>query len=117
MQLAILQIKSYENRCEDIYNALRSIQAKLMINPECLKCDVYFTSNKEQKVIYMEIWQSKKALRTHVRSELYRDILSIMELAVETPEIQFHTLTETRGMELITETRQSIKMTGASRYE
>jgi quinol monooxygenase YgiN len=56
----------------------------------------------------MEMWQSKEALQAHIESEIYRDILSIMEWAFETPEIQFYTLTESRGMEFITKTRQKM---------
>jgi quinol monooxygenase YgiN len=104
--LAILHIKYDENKRDGIFNALRSVKAKLKGNPACIRCDVYFTSNDEQKILYMETWQSKESLQTHIQSELYRDILSIMEWAFETPEIHFYTIEEAWGMEFITKTRK-----------
>jgi quinol monooxygenase YgiN len=108
VQLTILYIKSDEDKSKSVFNALCSIQTKLKINPACLNCEVYFSSNSDQKILYMEMWQSKEALQAHIESEIYRDILSIMEWAFETPEIQFYTLTESRGMEFITKTRQKM---------
>ena len=101
-----MQFKAYEEKFEGIVSALRKIRTRLMGNPDCLKSEVMVSDNRELKVSYLEIWQSEASLKAHIRSELYRDILSIMEWAVEIPAVNFYTITEAGGLDLITKLRK-----------
>jgi hypothetical protein len=45
--------------------------------------------------------KSRDALLRHVRSEHYKRLLMLMDLGSDPPLIEFHTVTETSGLNLI----------------
>jgi hypothetical protein len=47
------------------------------------------------------IYGPRILLGRHIRSELYFRVLSAMELANEAPEIYFHEVSDTRGLEYV----------------
>jgi quinol monooxygenase YgiN len=49
----------------------------------------------------VEQWESKGDLERHIQSSLYRRILAAMEFASEAPEISFHEVSKSTGMDLI----------------
>lgn len=51
-------------------------------------------------------WESWEALDKYIRSDEYKKILAMMELASEPPEIKFVESLKTDGMELIQEIRR-----------
>ena len=52
-------------------------------------------------MLYVEQWESEEDLQRHIRSDLYRRILEAMELSCRSPEVSFHSVSATAGMELI----------------
>ena len=66
-----------------------------------MDCAVYTDPGEGQTILYLEQWQSRKTLDRHIRSELYFRVLSAMELADEPPEIYFHEVSDTRGLEYV----------------
>jgi hypothetical protein len=44
-------------------------------------------------------------LLRHLRSEHYKRLLALMDLGSEPPLVEFHTVTETKGLDLIERTR------------
>ena len=56
-------------------------------------------------ISFVQEWDSREAMAEHIRSKDYRNILAVMELASEPPEIKFVEALNTDGMELIEEIR------------
>ncbi len=50
---------------------------------------------------FVERWRSREEMERHIRSDRYLRILAAMELSSERPEISFHAVSETKGLELI----------------
>lgn len=48
-----------------------------------------------------ELWNDKEDLNRHLRSDEYRKLLMLMETAYGPPEIRFHTIVDTTGIETI----------------
>jgi quinol monooxygenase YgiN len=84
---------------------LRSVQGPTQAQLRCLSCRLYEEDGFEEAVYYCETWESDAALEQHIRSELYRRILSALELSRVPPEVSFYSVSETRHMELIVELR------------
>jgi hypothetical protein len=49
----------------------------------------------------MEEWESREKLEHHIKSDLYRIILSLIEFCHEPPEIKLSTISNTEGLEAI----------------
>lgn len=56
-------------------------------------------------ITYAEQWESEEALRQHLASDVYAEVLVAMELSTQQPEILFCFVSTVKGMELIQETR------------
>ena len=68
-------------------------------------CQVYEEDGYEEAVLYLERWDSESGFQRQARSERYRQILEAVELSRRKPEIQFHQVTGTRGIDLLEELR------------
>jgi quinol monooxygenase YgiN len=55
-----------------------------------------------------ELWTSGEDVQRHLRSEKYRKILLVVEMAEESPEIRFDTIAESSGVETIEKAREQI---------
>jgi quinol monooxygenase YgiN len=80
---------------------LQSVRNLTVVRPGCLGCWFYEEHSIHNDVHYGEQWASEQDLYDHIRSDLYRRILAAMELSRRPPEIQFHFVSATKGMELI----------------
>jgi quinol monooxygenase YgiN len=66
---------------------------------------VYSQTENSDSLVLLEEWKSREGLEQHIRSDDFRTILAVMDLAIEPPEIKFVTASNTAGMELIEELR------------
>jgi quinol monooxygenase YgiN len=106
MEIAILQIKTLPGRRQDVFDALRFIVGQVEIKPDCLKCQIYRAVNDEASFLYIEQWKTKAALQSHIQSPLYKQLLFVMELAVESPEINFYHVSNEESIDMIERLRR-----------
>ena len=52
-----------------------------------------------------EVWRTEEGLDLHLRSEEYRNLLLVLEMALKQPEIRFDTISSTTGIETIEKAR------------
>lgn len=63
---------------------------------------------EDQNVFYLvEEWSTQADLERHICSKDYTRILAAMDMCSEAPEIKFCTVSHTRGMDFLHETRGS----------
>ncbi len=86
---------------QDVLDILASVEGPTRLKPGCLGCAVYEQHGDDRAILYLEQWRSQNDLQRHIQSALYLRVLSAMELAREAPEIGFHEVSQTMGMELI----------------
>lgn len=67
----------------------------------CASCRIYQDLENEHIITYEEVWQSKKKLYNHIRSDPYRKIFAVMDMSDGPPEVKFSTISSIAGMELI----------------
>jgi quinol monooxygenase YgiN len=85
----------------NVLGVLRSVQGPIQAKPHCLTCRIFEEDDGEEAVLYIERWDSEQELERHIRSDVYRRILAAVELSRLPPEVSFHFVKETRGMDLI----------------
>jgi quinol monooxygenase YgiN len=73
--------------------------------PGCIDCRVYLDVQKNCSLLFDQVWESAEDLNRHIRSDEYRNILLVMEMAAEKPEIRFETISNVTGMETIEKLR------------
>jgi quinol monooxygenase YgiN len=78
---------------------------KVCCTPQSGAASIYENCEDEPAILYLEQWRSQKELHRHIQSHLYLQILTAVDLACEPPEICFHEVTNSEGMELIEKLR------------
>jgi quinol monooxygenase YgiN len=92
-------------RQAEVLQLLISIAERSRDDPGCVSCRIYQDAQEENVLMVEEVWRNEEDLRRHLRSEDYRHLLLVVEMAVEPPEIAFHSISRASGMETIEEAR------------
>lgn len=103
MIVAILRMSVSSEKRDDAIRTLRLIMGPTQALLSCISCRLYQDVDDENLISFVQEWDSREALETHIRSNDYRKVLAVMELASEPPEIKFVESLKTDGMELLEE--------------
>lgn len=101
MKQAMIKMEFSPDKVDEALQILRSIVERTRAEPGCVSCSVYQDSERENQIIFAQEWKSEENLQRHLRSEEYRKVLLVMEMALEPPEIRFDTITGSGGVEVI----------------
>ena len=101
-------VASPENRA-DLGRALRSLTGPTQVERGCMSCLTY-QDWEDADVLYLETrWETFDHLINHIQSDSYKSLLRLMELGVEPPTIEFLTVNEIRGLDLIRTVRGELE--------
>ncbi len=103
---AMLRVKALPGKRKEALEILRSLQEPLKLKHDCMECKVYESYGEEDWILYVEKWRTKEAMYRHIQSDLYRRVLTVMELTEESPQLTYQELTEVKGIELVEELRK-----------
>ncbi len=113
MILATVRMTIPPQRRVQVTKTLKSMVRETGIIPGCLSSRLYHDENEEAVLVCEQVWRNQDDLNQYLRSEDYRRMLLLMELAGEPPEIKFQKISETAGIEVIEEARGSTRNGGA----
>jgi quinol monooxygenase YgiN len=80
---------------------LGSIIERIRLEEGCLGCRLYLDALEESVMLLHEIWADENSLKRHFRSEEFRHVLIVVEMASKPPDIRFDRITKTGGIEVI----------------
>jgi len=84
---------------------LGSITEQIQFEPGCISCRLYQGVDEENAIMIEELWVNDADLQRHLRSDKYRKVLLVVEMAAEPPEIRFDTISHSSGVETIEKAR------------
>jgi len=105
MILATIKMTIPSQKRGEALKILKNVTELCMYNPGCLSCNVYRDLHDNKVIVLEQAWKAKEDLDLHLRSEEYRNLLLILELALKQPEIRFDTISGTTGIETIEKAR------------
>jgi quinol monooxygenase YgiN len=106
--LEIVSIKASSERQEQLRVALSSLCGPTEAQPGCTSWQL-FQEVSDLSVFRVESrWKTQSDLFRHIRSDAYKKFLLLMELGAEPPSIEFYTVSELRGLDLIWAVREHI---------
>ena len=105
MIISSLKINVSQEKYKDALDTIRAILGLTCAQPGCISMAFYQDTDEIDSMILLEEWADWKSLESHIRSESYRNILELMELSSEQPEIKFCEVSNIEGMEVIEKLR------------
>jgi len=91
---------------EQLHRALAAWAGPTAVESGCLSCRVLHETSDPQAFCYQAQWKTQDDLLRHIRTSHYKRLLALMELGTGPPLVEFHTVTETKGLDLIECTRK-----------
>lgn len=98
---SIISLRPSVKHRAQLIELLRSVLDLGRVCPGRLGCWLSDEDSLQNLIIYAEHWETEEALHEHIRSDLYRRLLSAIELSDRPPDVKFYYATQTRGFDLI----------------
>jgi quinol monooxygenase YgiN len=109
MKQALINMEFAPDRVEEALQILLSIVERTRVEPGCIRCSVYQDTEAKNQIVFAQEWKSEEDLQRHLRSEEYKKVLLVVEMARKRPEMRFQTIHRTNGVEYIDKARTAMK--------
>ena len=101
MILNVFRIKVAPQNRADAVKTIKGLIGPTNVKSGCQKCSLYAHVDNDDDLLLLEKWSSQEVLEKHIISDSYRLLLAALELANQKPEVEFHTVSSTSGLELV----------------
>lgn len=98
---ATIKITVPPEKRKEVLQTLKEILGQIRREQGCVSCNCYVDVEAENILFFMEEWQSREDLDTHLRSSHFGVLIGAMKLLNKDPEIRFNTIASTSGAESI----------------
>jgi quinol monooxygenase YgiN len=96
-----LRMELPPEKIADALQMLGPVTERVRLEPGCLACHVYLDALESNVLMFDQVWRSEEDLTRHLRSNEYRNVLLLMEMAIAQPEVRFNTIDHTSGFETV----------------
>lgn len=101
MIIELVSISVSHGKRQELGEAMLSFVGPIQVQPGCISCRLFQTW-PVQAALQMEArWASEEALTGHLQSDLYKKLILLMELSLAPPVLEFLTVLEFRGLDLV----------------
>jgi quinol monooxygenase YgiN len=105
MVIELMNISVSHGKRQELGKALATLVGPIQVQPGCLGCRL-FQSLPIQDGLQIEArWETQEDLIRHLQSDGYKRPLLLMELSAAPPVLEFLTVVESRGLELVESAR------------
>ena len=103
---AVVKVVVAPEKRNEILKSMRSTVEPTRVQRGCVDCRVCIDAIDPNVLKLIQMWDNRGCLGRHVRSDIYPTVLAIMESSIEPPEIAFHTISKTEGLEAVEKLRE-----------
>lgn len=106
MVLFTMRVTLEANARGEVLSVLRSLASSTGLRRGCLGAHLLQDLEERNALTWVEEWESEAELSRHIRSDEYRKLLAVIDMSISQPEIRFHTVARTAGIEFIEANRR-----------
>lgn len=96
------------NKQSEALDILKSVKAQIQFEPSCISSRLYRGVDEVRAIMVEELWENDESIQRHLNSDVYRQVLFVIEMAEEPPEIRFDTIMSSSGVETIEKARAQV---------
>jgi quinol monooxygenase YgiN len=105
MILSTIRMMIPPQKRSEALKILRSMTDQCRDYLGCLSCHIYEDLQEKNILMFEQVWRTDEDLDLHIRSDEYRNLLLVLEMALQQPEIRFDTIAHSAGIETIEKAR------------
>jgi len=106
MILSTVRMTVFPDKYNEALRILKLTTQFTRVQQGCLGSHIYKDVQESNVLMITEIWRSSEDLTRHLRSNEYRNILLVMEMASNAPVVRFDTISNSTGMETVEKARR-----------
>ncbi len=99
MMRLVVDLAVSEDLYEQVARYFRALVGPTSSAPGCLRCNVSQGLAEPKPFLFRAEWATREDLEEYIKSNVFRSLLHILELAYRTPRVEFETISEVKGME------------------
>ena len=84
---------------------LLSMIERIRLEEGCLSCRLYQDTMGGKALMFEQIWATEESFKKHLRSDEFRNVLLVVEMVSEPPEIRFDRISSSTGISTVMEVR------------
>ena len=100
-----LTICAPKGKRQEVSKALVSLSGPMQVQPGCLKCRLLQSWQNPDELVLEANWETAEDLIRHLQSDNYKRLLLLMELSAVAPVLEFCTVQDVSGLELVQKAR------------
>ena len=105
MVIEQMNISVSQKKRQELRRALAALIGPIQVEPGCVSCHLMQSLPIQDGLQIEARWESQEYLIRHLRSDIYKKLLLLMELSTAPPVLEFLTVIELRGLELVESAR------------
>ncbi|MEN6616521.1 MAG: antibiotic biosynthesis monooxygenase family protein [Syntrophorhabdus sp.] len=105
MNLISFRIIVPSKKHPEVAKILTRMAEKTRVESGCLACNIYRDIQDKRALVLEEIWNSDEEIINHLRTEEFRHVLLVAEIALEKPQVRFCKVIPGDGMQRIEKLR------------
>lgn len=98
---AMLRMRIPARKRKEARRILASLIERIRLEDGCLGCRLYLDALEKGGFMLEEIWGNENSFEKHLRSDEFRTVLLVVEMASGPPDIRFERVGFSTGMETI----------------
>jgi quinol monooxygenase YgiN len=105
MIIEVVNLSAPLGKEQELGRALAALVGPIQVQPGCLSCYLLQAWEK-QPALQIEVrWANQEDLFQHLRSDIYKRLLLLIELSSAPPVFEFLTVLECRGLDFVEKAR------------
>jgi quinol monooxygenase YgiN len=85
----------------ELLQVVRRMLEPTRVEQGCLGFHFYQDLEDRNAFVFLEEWESRDDLESHMRTESFRELLAVMDLLIKPPRLSIHTVSHTAGIEFV----------------
>ena len=95
-------------KVSEVLEILGSFSEWTKVQPGCISSRIYRDVKETRMIMIEELWMTQEDLERHLCSAEYRNLLLVIEMSHEKPEIRFSPFLSSTGVETIEKVRRQV---------
>lgn len=105
MIIELVSVSAPNRKRQEIGKALATLIGPIQVQPGCLSCHLSQEWPMQDGLQIEARWDSEESLIRHLQSDIYKRLLLLMEFSSTPPVLEFFSVLEFRGLDLVEKAR------------
>ncbi len=101
MILAIMRMKAEGQNQEELVRVVVGTVGPTRVMPGCLDCKFCRSLDEDGQYVLHSEWRGIEELEAYLRAMEFGSVMVAMDLLAEPPQVRFHTVSRSSGMEVV----------------